>query len=170
MGVVTAGSATPALQRAELLKPVSAQLVYQSWKDDNCHWGIGVVFGNAPGAQSYIVTYWDGYFKQVTTHSIPATQVDAGILPQQRKFIPKGKHYVGATGGNGGGADCVLEKGDPTGGGRFSKGAKAWGVFAGDDNQASLTVAVAAPDEVKAGKTAAVQVTVRVRAATASKA
>jgi hypothetical protein len=124
------GAAASVASDEPTMKPVGAALVYQQWKDDNCHWTIGVVFGNAPGAESYLISYWDGYYRQVTTQSVPAKDVDAGILPPQRKFIPKGKHYVSATGGNGGGADCKLDDNpDPTEGGRFSKGAKAFAVF-----------------------------------------
>jgi len=124
------------------MKKVSAQLIYREWKDDNCHWGLGVDYGNAPGAESYLVTYWDGYFQQVTSHTISAAEANA--KPQKELKIPTGSHYVGATGGNGGGIDCKLTGGDPTGGGRFSKGAKAWAIFPANAKP-SIDVSIAAP-------------------------
>jgi hypothetical protein len=122
------GGASVSAANGPVMKPVSAQLVFKGWKDDNCHWVIGVMFGNDPGATSYVVSYWDGYYQQVTTHNIALNQLDTGNDPQLKTLIPKGLHFVGATGGNGGGSECVLPASDPTEGGRFNKGAKAWAV------------------------------------------
>ena len=37
------GGATKSTASATVMKKVSAQLVFKGWKDDNCHWAIGVV-------------------------------------------------------------------------------------------------------------------------------
>jgi hypothetical protein len=123
-----------AITEAPVQKEVSAQLVYFDNTAPPCGWGIGVVYGNEPGASSYTVSYWDGYYKQVVTSSVPARQ--AAPLPKgkpfvgpHRAFVPSpSDHLLGITGGNGSGPDCNYSN-DPTEGGRFSKGAKAWAVF-----------------------------------------
>ena len=107
--------------------------VQEAQVPNGCAWVIGIVFGSVPGAASYLVTYWDGYYKQLESSTIYAAQLVPSTFPKKAKIWPTepiaaGSHQLGVTGGTGSG-DCGTGAGDPTEGGRFSKGAKAWAVF-----------------------------------------
>ena len=108
--------------------------VQQTLVPNGCAWGIGIVFGSVPGAASYLVTYWDGYYKRVESATISAGQLVPATFHKNAKIWPKepiaaGSHQLGVTGGTNS-DDCGTAAGDPTEGGRFSKGAKAYAVFA----------------------------------------
>ena len=125
--------------------------VQEAFHPNGCGWGIGIVFGSAPGATSYLVTYWDGYYKQVESSTISVSQLKPATFAKNAKIWPKGpiaagSHQLGVTGGTGSG-DCGTGAGDPTEGGRFDKGAKAWAIFpANYKPKAGLSVSVITPD------------------------
>lgn len=125
--VLTVGlAAAPADAVAKRVK-VSAHFYYVS--DDannNCTWGIGIAFPKVAGASSYLVRYWDGYYGRVIESTVALGQL--GTDPEQGK----GTLLLGVTGG-GYSPPCESGAGDPTGGGRFSKGAKAWALFGPGD-------------------------------------
>ena len=113
------------------MKKVPAKMVFlelgASKTTDSCLWTVGVEFGTIPGAKSYLVTYWDGYYQHVTTVNLTPAQFQDKTL--RKGQLPAGMHYVGATGGsytpptNCHRMDFSGEKK------RFNKGAKAWGVL-----------------------------------------
>ena len=143
--------------------------VQQALVPNGCAWGIGIVFGSVPGAASYLVTYWDGYYKQVESSTIYAGQLVPATFPKRAKIWPKepiaaGSHQLGVTGGTGSG-DCGTGVGDPTEGGRFSKGAKAYAVFAAGYRPKPSVSLVVAPvlsgSSVEVGKDVNVKVSVK---------
>jgi hypothetical protein len=84
---------------------------------ERCLWGIGVEFPSVPGAISYSVSYYDGYYRAQEFGSVPVpvpTSDRAGSL-----------NYFGITGG-GGPAPCGS---DPTENGRFTKPPKVYANF-----------------------------------------
>ena len=91
-----------------------------SVSDGRCYWGVGIEFPSVPKATSYSVEYWDGYWGALESASVAAPVAHT-------KGMTKGMNYFGVTGG-GGPAPCGAD--DPTEGGRFDKGAKAWVTFA----------------------------------------
>ncbi len=99
---------------------VSAHFVYVT-HDPPCLWGIGVEFPSVKGAASYLVKYYDGYYKRTITTAV--TPSAAATEPT----APKGTLYLGVTGG-GYSPPCNSDT-DATEGGRFSKGATAYAIF-----------------------------------------
>ena len=102
---------------------VAAHFVYVSNTiNGGCLWGIGIEFSSAPGASSYVVKYWDGYYQQLITTT--ATPAQLSTDPS----VPKGTLLLGVTGGSYS-SPCSDSGGDATENGRFSKGATAYAVF-----------------------------------------
>jgi hypothetical protein len=91
-----------------------------SVKGDRCLWGVGVEFPSVPGATSYTIDYWDGYYGADEAGGLAAN------APKQAGMT-KGMNYFGITGG-GGPAPCVS---DPAQGGRFSKPPKVYAFIPG---------------------------------------
>ncbi len=132
---------------------------------DGCHGGAGIVVSPVPGAVSYTVRYWDGYYKQVITGSVTVDQFKqnaAGLKGYHG--VPSGDLYTGVTGGWGS-PPCKRTKGDPTYGGRFSKGAEAWAVFPPGykPKKPTVSISVILPQE-KATVGSSVDVEVKVTA------
>jgi hypothetical protein len=114
-----AGASNPRTQK------VPAQFVFEANNSDSsCTWGIGVQFQAVAGATSYVVNYFDGYYKRL---------ISTTVAPEQLTHDPAGKGvlYLGVTGG-GYSPPCSSDSGDPTEGGRFSKGAKVIAGFPPD--------------------------------------
>ena len=127
-----AGSSARADQ-APARKSVSAKMVYLDLSTGgSCQWQIGVRYGNAAGASSYLIEFWDGYGGgQEVTRTINSSDVSATDAVA-RRVLPKGSHFLGYTGSGPypKPADgCNFTSSDPTENGRFSKGAKAWAIF-----------------------------------------
>ena len=102
------------------MQKVPAHFVYViNNSNDNCGSGIGIDFPDVAGATSYFVTYWDGYYKQVETTTVTPKQL--GTDPSAGS-VPKGTLFLGVTGGWHS-PPCQDTPGDPTGNGRFSRGA-----------------------------------------------
>ncbi|HEX4520591.1 MAG TPA: SGNH/GDSL hydrolase family protein [Gaiellaceae bacterium] len=96
---------------------------------DNCHGGAGIVVAPVPGAISYTFTYFDGAYGHPVTGSITVDQIKQSTADNKGyRGVPKHDYYSGVTGGWGS-PPCKEAKLDPTYGGRFSKGVKAWAVF-----------------------------------------
>jgi hypothetical protein len=108
-----------------------AQLLYLDGTALPCGWGIGIEFGDVPGATSYEISYFDALSGATATHMVTVTasaaQGDLEPLPARgrlfsspSKSVPRvaGEHFWGLTGGNGSGPDCNYSN-DPTEGGRF---------------------------------------------------
>lgn len=106
--LVTVGSSSIA-GAADRIK-VPGNFVYLGKVANNwCLWGIGVEFPSVPGATSYTVDYYDGYYRANETGSVP--------VPVPSSDRAGSLNYMGITGG-GGGAPCGT---DATEGGRFTK-------------------------------------------------
>jgi hypothetical protein len=148
----------------------------------NCGWSIGPEFSAVPGAVSYEVSFWDGYYKQViviskTTQELKdaAAQIQAHPTKGYSKTVAgigTSSFYIGYTGGGGGTTStggCAFDPktvpggGEPTEGGRFDKGATAYAIFpSGYKPKPSIAVSIAAPAKgTKVGETfgASVKVT-----------
>ena len=109
------GSATGTASGARTQK-VPAHFIFMSHEaNGGCGWGIGIDFAAVHGATSYVVTYWDGYWRQMETASVTPKQLRTDTN------APQGTLFLGVTGGTYGGS-CVGAN-DPTENGRFSKGA-----------------------------------------------
>ena len=113
----------PAVAAAGPTKQVktSATLTYWQMAGDpsGCLSGIGVVVGPVAGAKSYVVSYYDGYYKMQESQAVTRKQLVEGGTQ-----TGLGGLFFGITGG-GGSLPCNDGPGDATEGGRFSKGAKA---------------------------------------------
>jgi GDSL-like Lipase/Acylhydrolase family len=108
---------------AAVSKRITATFIYMNNSSgDSCGWGIGIKFPKVPHASGYVVKYWDGYWKQNESATVTPKQV----VPNT---FTGGENFMGVTGGSYS-PPCATESGgDPTEGGRFSKGAKAWALF-----------------------------------------
>ena len=84
-----------------------------------CLWGIGVEFPSVPGATSYTVNYYDGYYRANESGSVP--------VPVPSSDRAGSLNFMGITGG-GGGAPCGT---DATEGGRFTRPPVVYANFAG---------------------------------------
>ena len=128
---VIAGTAVASTAATASTKKVPARMVFLELGANKtvgaCLWTVGVEFGNAPGAKSYLVTYWDGYYQHLTKVTLTTAQLQDKTL--RKGQLPVGMHYVAATGGsyspptNCHRMDFSGEKK------RFNKGANAWGVL-----------------------------------------
>jgi hypothetical protein len=132
VAVVAVASGGPAAAQGPLTRKVPARFVYSS-TSDNCHVVIGIAWGKVPGAVSYDVSYWDGYWKAIEHAGGSPAQVTAGEAQYKGYHgVPTGDLFVGVTGGwTSPGADgrCKSRGSDATGGGRFSKGATVIATF-----------------------------------------
>jgi hypothetical protein len=114
-------------------KPVSASFVYLDATAAPCGWGIGIVYGSAPGATSYDVSYYDsldGTPTHIVTEAVatptppPSGRYYTG--PHHQITVDKSEHFLGITGGNSS-PPCQYSI-DQTEGGRF-KDAKALAIL-----------------------------------------
>lgn len=144
-----------AAQTGQKLVKTSATLKYVNINQDgNCGWGIGVVVGPVTGAASYLVKYWDGYWKRIEVRTLTKDELKSD--PNR----PEGSLFLGITGGWY--SPPCSEGSDATEGGRFDKGAKAWAIFpAKHKAKPSIYVDVATPSGVRVGAAASVRVNVR---------
>lgn len=120
-GVLIGVGSSPALAEQGSSIKIPANFVYiGSSSTGRCLWGVGVEFPTVPGATSYSIDYFDGYYgHEYDTGATAPVAKQAGMTP--------GMNYLGITGG-GGPAPCVS---DVTQGGRFTKPVKAWANFPG---------------------------------------
>jgi hypothetical protein len=110
---------------ASSTQKVSAHFIYVEGAQagGGCSWSIGIEFSPVAHAISYEVSYFDGYYQTVETASVtPKTLAQSDALLYENHELSQGELLYGVTGGAGSGA-CSHEGGDPTEGGRFSKGA-----------------------------------------------
>ena len=128
---VLAATAVASTAAPAVMKKVPAKMVFLELGPNKaagaCLWTVGVEFGTAPGAKSYLVTYWDGYYQRVTKVTLTRAQFQDKTL--RKGQLPAGMHFVAATGGSySPPANChrMDFSGEKS---RFNKGAKAWGVF-----------------------------------------
>jgi hypothetical protein len=97
-----------------------------------CHGEVGIVVTQVPGAVSYHVEYFDGYYNKLEAADISAADLNNNGAPlRQTNQIKKGQGYTGVTGGWGS-SPCGSGPLDNSDGGRFSKGAEAWAIFEPD--------------------------------------
>jgi hypothetical protein len=119
LAVLAALGSVPSASAASKKVKISANFVYVTGE---CTWGIGIRFPLMRGAESYLVEYYDGYWKRLITTSLTPDKTNGD------PSAPKGTGFAGITGGSHS-PPCNDEPGDPSGGGRFSRGAKAWALF-----------------------------------------
>jgi hypothetical protein len=110
--------------------------------DGRCNWGVGIEFPTVPKATGYSFQYWDGYWG--------ATEGGSATAPVARTAgMTRGMNYFGVTGGSGP-APCGAN--DPTEGGRFDKGAKAWVTFAHKPKDGFIDGTITDRDDSGSGK------------------
>jgi hypothetical protein len=115
------GSASASSADKPREKTIHGHFVYvDTSSGENCSWGIGIEFATVPDAASYTVSYFDGYNKAVETSTVTPSQLrasDASVVG-----LGSDEAFFGVTGGSSS-PPCQAASGDPTEGGRFSKGA-----------------------------------------------
>jgi hypothetical protein len=116
-----AGAASSGAAHGPPTRRVSGHFIYvvNNVDDTACGWGIGFEFPSVPGAVSYSIQYWDGYYKTVEPASVTTAEFVTNDKPfLEKKQIASGDYFYGITGGTYS-PPCNNDKGDPTEGGRF---------------------------------------------------
>jgi hypothetical protein len=109
------------------LRRVGAHFAYleTGLSDGACHWTVGVEFGSVPGATSYLVKYWDGFFGKLASTPLTAAQFQDSLVPKGK--LATGWHFLDITGGAYSPPCGRMDfSGEMK---RFNRGAKAWAVI-----------------------------------------